>query len=61
MDYVERRRVVWTICFLLALQRPLVYLLGLDQLALVLVKGCQVINRVERRRVVRTLCLLVAF
>ena len=35
MDRVERRRVVRTPCLLVALQRPVVYLLGLDQLAMV--------------------------
>jgi hypothetical protein len=38
----------------------LVYLLGLDELALGYVEACQVIDHVERRRVLWPLCLLVA-
>jgi hypothetical protein len=42
------------------LQRPLVHLLGLDELALGFVKARQVVDRVERRRVLWPLCLLLA-
>jgi hypothetical protein len=52
--------VLWALCLLLALQRPLVHLLGLDELALGCIEVRQVVDRVERRRVLWPLCLLLA-
>jgi hypothetical protein len=40
--------VLWPPCLLLALQRPLVHLLGLDELALVGIEVRQVVDCVER-------------
>ena len=54
------RYIVYTNSLLIALQGPLVHLLGLDQLTLVGVEEPQVVDYVKRRRVLRTPCLLVA-